>query len=106
MTGLPAPQGRSNSFDYVPFRAVDGFVLDPVRCTARELGLARAGDGRPATGSAGKGPRSRIRGRGVSADGGQGPASPGIGAGDRAVDPASRLHRPAHLTRINPPAAP
>jgi hypothetical protein len=45
-TGLPASEGRSNSFDYVPFRAVDGFVLDPARCTARDLGLARAGTSR------------------------------------------------------------
>lgn len=46
MTGLPTPQGRSNSFDYVPFRAVDGFVLDPACCTARGLGLAGASSSR------------------------------------------------------------
>lgn len=36
----------SNSFDYVPVRALDGFVLDPAACTARKLGLARAGTSR------------------------------------------------------------
>jgi SAM-dependent methyltransferase len=46
VTGLPASEGRSNSFDYVPFRAVDGFVLDPACCSARDLGLARAGSSR------------------------------------------------------------
>ncbi len=46
MTGLPASEGRSNSFDYVPFRVVDGFVLDPSCCTAADLGLARAGSSR------------------------------------------------------------
>mgnify|MGYP003759640969 CR=1 FL=1 len=30
----------SNSFDYTPARRLPGFVLDPVRCTARELGLS------------------------------------------------------------------
>ena len=34
------------------------------------------------------------------------PASPGIGAGDRAVDPAPRPHRATRLTRINSPNAP
>ncbi len=34
--------GLSNSFDYTPVRVLDGFVLDPASCTARDLGLHRA----------------------------------------------------------------
>ena len=30
----------SNSFDYTPARRLPGFVLDPAKCTARDLGLS------------------------------------------------------------------
>ena len=41
-----APRPGSNSFDYVPVRELKGFVPDPACCTARDLGLARAGTSR------------------------------------------------------------
>ncbi len=34
--------GISNSFDYTPARVLDGFVLDPAACSARDVGLHRA----------------------------------------------------------------
>lgn len=34
--------GVSNSFDYTPARILEGFVLDPAACSARDLGLHRA----------------------------------------------------------------
>lgn len=34
--------GVSNSFDYTPARVLEGFVLDPAACSARDLGLHRA----------------------------------------------------------------
>lgn len=40
------PRPGSNSFDYLPVRDLPGFVLDPAACTARDLGLARAGTSR------------------------------------------------------------
>jgi len=36
----------SNSFDYVPVRPIEGFVLDPDACTAREFGLSSVGSSR------------------------------------------------------------
>lgn len=36
----------SNSFDYVPVRPLDGFVLDVAACSARDMGLAGAGSSR------------------------------------------------------------
>jgi SAM-dependent methyltransferase len=45
----PVREGAvSNSFDYTPARRLEGFVLDPARCTARELGLATSGTSRVA----------------------------------------------------------
>jgi len=46
LTGLPASQGKSNSFDYIPFKVIDGFVLDHQQCTAHELCLSKAATSR------------------------------------------------------------
>jgi 2-polyprenyl-3-methyl-5-hydroxy-6-metoxy-1,4-benzoquinol methylase len=43
---IPSMAGVSSQFDYEPVRELEGFVLDPERCTARDLGFSRAATSR------------------------------------------------------------